>query len=373
MSGALAIINASEEDYEKLTGAIEGSDGAASEMAETMQDNLAGSMKELKSMVEDLFIEMYQNLKPTIETVIDSAKDLTEWFSNLSTETQANIAKFGMVAIAAGPVLSLFGKLTFGTGALVQVTGSLAKTIGLSKSAGALGALSGLGKAGVVGLAIAGVGALGYATYKYIKKAKESKEVNLDSAESFSKQAGELEKSADTFDKLSDKAKISNEQLAELNDLNIRISESSNPGEIEQLQKQYDALAEKSGLSKDELEKLFGANADIIEQSPDVKQSISDQGNAFAENTEAVREYIDSMYEDTRIELDAERKKNAENEVKLKKQLKEEQDELNGLLHQMGVYNDAAKMSEEERVERLKELPDLIQEAVNNGRDSKDL
>src|SRR5690625_929725 len=109
----------------------------------------------------------------------------------------------------------------------MQGTGKRAKAIGLSKGAGLLGALSGLGKAGVVGLAIAGVGALGYATYKYIKKAKESKEVNLDSAESFSKQAGELEKSADTFDKLSDKAKISNEQLAELNDLNIRISESS--------------------------------------------------------------------------------------------------------------------------------------------------
>src|SRR5690625_2202239 len=221
-----------------------------------------------------------------------------------------------MVAIAAGPVLSLFGKLTFGTGALVQVTGSLAKTIGLSKSAGALGALSGLGKAGVVGLAIAGVGALGYATYKYIKKAKESKEVNLDSAESFSKQAGELEKSADTFDKLSDKAKISNEQLAELNDLNIRISESSNPGEIKELQKQYDALAEKSGLSKDELKKLFKANGDIIEQSPDVEQSVSEQGNAFAENTDADKEQIQALRDLSEAQLKGERAKILEQEQK---------------------------------------------------------
>lgn len=46
MSGALAVVNASEGDYKKLTSAIEGSEGAASEMADTMQDNLKGSLKE---------------------------------------------------------------------------------------------------------------------------------------------------------------------------------------------------------------------------------------------------------------------------------------------------------------------------------------
>ena len=45
MSGMLAIINASPEDYEKLTQATREYNGVAKEMAETMEDNLQGSMR----------------------------------------------------------------------------------------------------------------------------------------------------------------------------------------------------------------------------------------------------------------------------------------------------------------------------------------
>lgn len=48
MSGMLAIINASEEDYNKLAKAIDNSTGAADRMAKQMQDNLKGRLTELK-------------------------------------------------------------------------------------------------------------------------------------------------------------------------------------------------------------------------------------------------------------------------------------------------------------------------------------
>ena len=44
MSGMLAIINASEQDYNDLSNAIGNSKDAAQDMADTMLDNLAGSM-----------------------------------------------------------------------------------------------------------------------------------------------------------------------------------------------------------------------------------------------------------------------------------------------------------------------------------------
>ena len=40
MAGMLAIINASEEDYNKLSDAIYNADGAAQDMSDTMLDNL---------------------------------------------------------------------------------------------------------------------------------------------------------------------------------------------------------------------------------------------------------------------------------------------------------------------------------------------
>ena len=52
MSGLLAIVNASDDDFNKLTEAINHSDGAAKQAAETMQDNLKGAMEELGEVLK---------------------------------------------------------------------------------------------------------------------------------------------------------------------------------------------------------------------------------------------------------------------------------------------------------------------------------
>ena len=56
MAGMLAIINTSEEDYKKLTEAINESEGAADKMADTMQDNLKGSLEQLGGAIETVQI-----------------------------------------------------------------------------------------------------------------------------------------------------------------------------------------------------------------------------------------------------------------------------------------------------------------------------
>jgi len=372
-AGWSALLEVGSDTLADYSNELKNSEGAAADMAETMQDNLQGSLKELKSMIEDLFIEMYQNLRPALESTIDGAKSLTNWFAELSPKTQENIIKFGALAFAMGPVLSITGKLTFGIGSLMQGAGSLTKTIGLSKGAGLLGAMGSLGPLAVGGVAVAGLAAVSVAVYNAVKESKDLEEVNLDVAKSLSDEAIELEKAADTFDKLSGKAKISNAELAELNDLNIRISESSNPGEIKELQKQYDALAEKSGLSKDELQNLFEANGLIIKQSPDVKQSISDQGNAFAESTKEVRNHIEAMYDLSLVELEGQVSAALENQVELQKQKNELQKEHSGLLDELQVKVDANKLSEEENKARQTEINKLLEDRTLSYEEAKPL
>lgn len=75
MSGLLAIVNASEADYEKLANAIADSDGAAKEMAETMQDNLQGKFTIMKSALEGLGISFYDYLETPLKEVVDEATD----------------------------------------------------------------------------------------------------------------------------------------------------------------------------------------------------------------------------------------------------------------------------------------------------------
>lgn len=58
LTGMLAIINASDEDYKKLTQSINNADGAAEEMANTMLDNLSGAIKMVSSSWNSAITEL---------------------------------------------------------------------------------------------------------------------------------------------------------------------------------------------------------------------------------------------------------------------------------------------------------------------------
>ncbi len=73
--GLLAILNASEEDYENLSDAISHADGAASRMSETMMDNLQGSIYELQSAVDGVKISFGERLSPYMRGLADWLTD----------------------------------------------------------------------------------------------------------------------------------------------------------------------------------------------------------------------------------------------------------------------------------------------------------
>lgn len=73
--GLLAILNASEEDYNKLAEAINNADGAAANMSETMMDNLQGSITLLQSAVDGVKISFGERLSPYV-------RSLADWLTN---------------------------------------------------------------------------------------------------------------------------------------------------------------------------------------------------------------------------------------------------------------------------------------------------
>lgn len=90
MSGFLAIVNSSDEDFNKLTQAINNSNGAAQSMSDIMQNNLAGSVTKLKSATEGVAISLYNAFSGTAKTAVDGlteavsrARDrIAEWASS---------------------------------------------------------------------------------------------------------------------------------------------------------------------------------------------------------------------------------------------------------------------------------------------------
>ncbi len=109
MSGMLGIINASEEDYNKLSDAIKNSSGSADEMAKIMNDNLQGDLVLLKSAVEGAAIAIGEKLRPFIRDVVQKIKEWVDWFNQLDPATQDMIVKIGIFAAAIGPVVFALG------------------------------------------------------------------------------------------------------------------------------------------------------------------------------------------------------------------------------------------------------------------------
>ena len=129
MAGWLAIINASPEDFDKLTTAIDNCDGEAERMAATMQDNLNGQITILKSALEELAIQIGDALMPTIRDIVSKIQDFVLKLQQMDEGTRNTIIKIAAFAAAIGPVILVVGKLTTGIGKGLQAVSSLGKGI----------------------------------------------------------------------------------------------------------------------------------------------------------------------------------------------------------------------------------------------------
>ena len=75
MTGFLALMNAGEADVQKLTAAIKNCDGAASAMADTMQDNLQGAVTKFNSALEGVGIAVYDKFKNGLTEAVNIFTD----------------------------------------------------------------------------------------------------------------------------------------------------------------------------------------------------------------------------------------------------------------------------------------------------------
>lgn len=157
MSGLLAIANATEEDYNKLTAAVDNSsqafaktkdgvvplnealesgaeiletyEGSAEAMAATMQDNAAGQFEILKSQLQELAISLGDTLMPTLREVVGYIQAFVDKLNGMDEETKKIIMNVILVTAALGPALVIIGKLVSGIGSLMSVIGGLSAPI----------------------------------------------------------------------------------------------------------------------------------------------------------------------------------------------------------------------------------------------------
>ena len=100
MSGLLAIVNASDEDFEKLTKSIEGSAGAAERMAGMRLDNLKGDLTLLLSATQGAGIELYEGFSGDMRS---ATQYVISWVTSFTDSLEENIP-------TARRIMKQFGK-----------------------------------------------------------------------------------------------------------------------------------------------------------------------------------------------------------------------------------------------------------------------
>lgn len=155
MSGFLAVMNAAPEDIDKLNSAIANCDGTAQQMADTMQDNLAGQLTILKSQLQELAISFGEVLMPMIRNVVSKIQAFVDKLNSMSDAQRQSIVKIAAIVAAIGPFLIILGKLISTTGSALKGFVSLAKGFGKLKIA----VSSGTGLLGKLGAALGGISA----------------------------------------------------------------------------------------------------------------------------------------------------------------------------------------------------------------------
>lgn len=99
MSGLLAIVNSSDDDFDKLSSSINSCDGAAEKMAETMNNNLSGQITILKSGLEGLAISLYEEMETPLMGVVKQAQEMVQELQDAFNDggLDAVVSKFGEV------------------------------------------------------------------------------------------------------------------------------------------------------------------------------------------------------------------------------------------------------------------------------------
>lgn len=178
MSGLLAIVNATDEEFEGLVDTLYGVDeafdgvGYATGMAETQLDNLKGDWTKLTSAFGTSKIVISDIANGALRNLVQKLTDLVVKFNNLDPVMQKQIVKWGAIAVASGPVLAIGGELVTMFGDLTKKLGTGVEKIGtftkaLSSGQGVMGAFTSIGlnpMALAIGATVTAIGALVVAT-----------------------------------------------------------------------------------------------------------------------------------------------------------------------------------------------------------------
>lgn len=167
LRGVNVALQTGTESIKGLENELYNSSGAAESMADTMEDNLGGALRSMKSALEGLMIQIGEQLTPIITKGAEIVADLANRFGQLDDRTQKIIIVVAGLAAAIGPLLVIFGTMASSISKIIALKATLTAGMAATTTAATAtaGATTGLGTAltvltGPIGIAIGIIAAL---------------------------------------------------------------------------------------------------------------------------------------------------------------------------------------------------------------------
>ncbi|XSC71330.1 phage tail tape measure protein [Bacillus licheniformis] len=261
-SGFVTLLGVGEKGLRDYSDALRNAGGTADRVAKTQMDNLKGSFEKFKSALDGLGIKIGNEFLPTFRKIVDEGTKILDFLNKLN------------------PGIITTGLEMVGTAAAIALVASTVVKLGVALKSLTLGP---------VGLTITALSLLGGLLIGVKNSYDAMNTVSLEAAETKQKEIESLDKVASEFDKLQSKTKLTADEFAHYLDLNDRLKTETDPEVIKRLKDEQANLKERSGLTNAEFDRFLKLNDDIVKKAPETNAAISEQGNAFAKNTEAVK------------------------------------------------------------------------------------
>lgn len=135
LKAAQYLLDGTTGRFQELTNELKNSNGAAQDMADTMNSSLKGQLTLVKSQLEAIAIKLGNKLMPIVKDCVKKISNLATWFSNLNDKQAETVLKIAGIVAAAGPLLTIVGKLTSTIGGTIKAIGTVTQAVKVASGA----------------------------------------------------------------------------------------------------------------------------------------------------------------------------------------------------------------------------------------------
>lgn len=121
ISAVNALIKGSGDEFANLKKELSNCNGAAQDMADTMNSSVEGQLTLVKSQAEGIAVTISKRILPIISNLLSKVSNTLEWFSKLDSSMQNIILIILAVIAVIGPLLLIIGGISLGISALIPL------------------------------------------------------------------------------------------------------------------------------------------------------------------------------------------------------------------------------------------------------------